>query len=321
VIASAEGLRGQLVTKFDDKLDYKLMIAPSTAAQQAAFADTVDDAPRPLSIDFQLRDGFGLVLCSQEVVLKFDAKKAAFRAAPVAAAAARTKGQWKEWAAFDRMEAEELDREEGKDVFQNNVGSDGKIASINAQGQVPCSREEYDRTASWSFSPVFPSVAEQADIAREHVNRPAEPVQSSAPAEVPAHRTAAPAARSLTAIAMPEIIQGGKRAQVHDQSAAIQAEGRQAMAANLKQASMTPAKPPAYFNIEGDDAIASFDPNGGVIETRGGRTFFFADKAAAASIATRWQDAPANIHYKCDQSAACTLTRLGGTALRVRTRG
>ena len=71
------------------------------------------------------------------------------------------------------------------------------------------------------------------------------------------------------------------------------------------------------FSIEGDDLIDDFDASGGVIETRGRKTFFL-DRASAEASDSRWQDYPVSIHYKCDQNTNCTLTHSGLRALRAR---
>jgi hypothetical protein len=71
------------------------------------------------------------------------------------------------------------------------------------------------------------------------------------------------------------------------------------------------------FSIEGDDAVVDFDLSRGVIQTRG-RKMFLVDKASAASANSSWQDYPVLIHYRCDQTASCTLTQPGVGVLRAR---
>lgn len=70
------------------------------------------------------------------------------------------------------------------------------------------------------------------------------------------------------------------------------------------------------FSIEGDDAIVTFDPARGIIQTRGGKTFNSYQTTASADSA--WQDYPVSIHYKCDRSSSCTLMHAGLGALRAR---
>src|SRR5271165_3222162 len=79
---SAYGLRGNLVTKWEDKLQYHLTIEPIDSKQRAGFAYAVSHSPRPLSFDIQLKDPLGFVLCSNTILVKFDPQQAAVLAAP-----------------------------------------------------------------------------------------------------------------------------------------------------------------------------------------------------------------------------------------------
>jgi hypothetical protein len=306
--SDASGLKGRLTTKWDRNLGYRLVVEPGNLDRQAAFALTVSEPPRPLSIAVQLKSAFGVVLCTQEVVLKYDAKRAVGLSATAGKPESSNTEARKQWKEFDRLEAEELDREQGKDTFQNDIGLDGQIESISAHGEIPCSKEEYDRASSWSFAPEFPTVTEQAELQKGHVDAPPAPP--------------APATEAEAKAAFPLIFAAGKSSEAHKVSAAILATGSRQLAATLKTTSVTTVKKPAYFNIEGDDAIVAYDATGGVIETKGGR-IFLVDKSMASNSTAHWQDAPtpANIHYKCDQSAVCTLSKVGATALHVRTRG
>jgi hypothetical protein len=69
--------------------------------------------------------------------------------------------------------------------------------------------------------------------------------------------------------------------------------------------------------MEGEDSIAEYDANAGIIETAAGKTFFV-DKSGGEGNASKWQDYRAGFQYKCDQNAACTLTRAGAGALHAR---
>jgi len=48
------------------------------------------------------------------------------------------------------------------------------------------------------------------------------------------------------------------------------------------------------------------------------RKFFVVGKMSGGITAVKWQDVPANIHYRCDLHAACTLTRSGAAVLYAR---
>ena len=147
VTSDAAGLKGHLYIQWNKKLEYRLTIEPSDASQQAGFALAVTRPQRPLSIDIHLQDVEGFVLCSKQIVLQYDPRNATGLDA----------------SALSAQDAQEAAREKGKDVFQNQLGANGQVASINAQGELPCSAKAYQKAANWSFSPDFPSLAEQKE--------------------------------------------------------------------------------------------------------------------------------------------------------------
>lgn len=172
VTSDAAGLKGHLYIQWNKKLEYRLEIEPSEAAQLAGFSVAVANPPRPLSIDIHLQDVEGFVLCSKEVLLKYDARNAVDLDA----------------SARSTQDAQEAAREKGRDVFQNQTGADGKVVAIQAQGDIPCSAKAYEKAANWSFSSNFPSLAEQA----EGLKRQQELETSAAHGASSSHRKAAP---------------------------------------------------------------------------------------------------------------------------------
>jgi len=289
VISNAEGLRGHLVTNWDKKLKYRLVVEPVYPGQHAEFSFAVSNPPRPLSVDIQLKDPAGSVLCGKTIVLKYDPRQAPFlRASDRQPQAGKTGAgnlstdQTSHAMDVARSEALELEREHGKDIFQNGTGQDGQIESISSHGEIPCSMQAYERTASWSFSPDFPTLDEQADLLKRQAD---------------VHADANPSPTDL--------------------SAATTASGASKASAPRKRAKYKAPEEPATFAIEGDDELVGYDPSRGIIETRARKTFFI-DKTSGEDIAARWQDIPANIHYKCDLTAACTLTRKGAVVLHAR---
>lgn len=168
VASTAVGLKGHLFTKWDKRLEYRLALEPGTPKQQAGFAFAVANSPRPLSVGIQLNDGKGFVVCSWEIALKYEARNAAFPTADALTAktdaASLSTEQMAQDLDFARQDADELQREQGKDIFQNEIVPDGKIAATNAQGEAPCSKKAYENTSYWSFSPNFPSLAEQEQL-------------------------------------------------------------------------------------------------------------------------------------------------------------
>jgi hypothetical protein len=276
VTSDSAGLKGHLFTQWDKKLGYRLALQPSDPNRQAGFAFAVAHSPRPLAIEIHLRDAQGFVVCSRAILLKYDPASApalaASNPAPQAgpADAANAAGNPPAHAVEELLAAQEAERELGKEVFKEDIGPDGQIAAIDAQGEFPCSEQAYASAFSWSFAPDFPSLADQdallkgQNVAQASVGQP--------PAATPAPRRKAP---------------------------------------------RISAAPLLSFTIEGDDAIVEFDVSRGIIETRAGKTFLF-NKGSGEIVNPKWQDYPVNIHYKCDQASACTITHSGAGALRVR---
>jgi hypothetical protein len=258
VSSAAVGLQGQLYTKWDEKLEYRLTLEPIDSPRHAQFALAVTHPARPLSIVIQLKDALGFVTCGREILVKFDARNAAALNLPIPGAQPGSASASPAAADFDRLAAQELDRQKGKDIFQNEIGPDGLASSISAQGELPCTRKAYDSTVAWSFSLNFPLIDEQDDWFR----RQTQPQASVARQTAAARRRARPTNEE-------------------EQSA---------------------------FYVEGDEVMAGFDASAGTIETNGGKTFLI-DKPAGQALAPGWQVYPANLHYRCDQSDICTLTR------------
>ena len=145
-VAKGTGLQGHLFTRWEKKLEYRLTIEPADADVRAEFSLQVAHSQRPLSVAIHLLDDRGFVLCNKEILLRFDPSSVI---APSGSFSA----------------AQEIEREKGQDLFLNQVGPDGMIASIYAQGDIPgCSIQDYGKTFTWSITPNFPSIAEQKDL-------------------------------------------------------------------------------------------------------------------------------------------------------------
>ena len=171
VTSSAAGLKGHLFTKWDKKLTYRLAVEASDPERKAEFALAVAHPPRPLSVNVRLNDGKGFVLCSWDILLRYDARDAAvFSASDPGVGKGKTdaahlstdpRAQALDLASWN---AEEQQREQGKDIFQDEIGPDGQIAAIDAQGAAPCSKDAYESASYWSLWPNFPSLAEQDEL-------------------------------------------------------------------------------------------------------------------------------------------------------------
>ena len=68
--------------------------------------------------------------------------------------------------------------------------------------------------------------------------------------------------------------------------------------------------------IEADDVIVSDNPAKGIVVTSSGRAFLVGSKVLV-NPALDWQIFPADVHYRCDRTAMCMVTRLSSrTAVR-----
>jgi hypothetical protein len=277
IVSKADGLTGRLNLNWNGKLVYRLVVEPSDPGQQEAFSLAVSSPPRPLSFNIQLKDSAGSVLCNKAVLLKFDPSQAATFASSgtgLRLVTAST-GQKSKATYIAASEALELQREQGQDIFQNDLGRDGQSESISVLGQIPCSMQAYERTTSWSLSPDFLTLDEQAAMLKHHA----------------------------------------------DLLAASNPSSPDALADNNASNSRKKAKKyvPVQFKafaIEGDDELVGYDSSKGIIETNA-KTFIIV-KASGDGNTAKWGDVPANVHYKCDMNAACTLTRSGAVLLYAR---
>ncbi|MGA2652375.1 MAG: hypothetical protein ABSF28_17705 [Terracidiphilus sp.] len=169
--SDAVGLKGRLFVKWDKTLQYRVGFEPTYADQIPGFSLAAGNSPRPASISIQLRDVQGFELCSKTILLRYDPRRAeAFeplahteeKPADTDLASALAHG-------LDEVhqDAQEAAREQGKDIFDLQVGPDGQIASINAKGELPCTLSNYEDATSWSFVPDFPSLAEQTGLLKK----------------------------------------------------------------------------------------------------------------------------------------------------------
>jgi hypothetical protein len=68
--------------------------------------------------------------------------------------------------------------------------------------------------------------------------------------------------------------------------------------------------------IEADDVIVGDNPAKGIVTTNSGRAFLVGSKVLV-NPALDWQIFPADVHYRCDRTAMCMVTRLSSrTAVR-----
>jgi len=279
VTSISNGLKAHLITNWGVQLGYKLTIEPSDPAQLDAFATAINKPPQPLSVNLQLKDVSGTVLCDTSILLKYDPLRDIPNVVVPASPGTATKKNVKidesvqTQAEVDqalnkaRLLGQELNREHGLDMFQPVTGEDGQISYIAAQGTIPCTKKQYQSTASWAFVTNFPSV-----------------LQSVGPQNSDSFD-------NLESF-------GGAPAR----------NGNPNSAADRKATHRVPL-PNSHFSLEQDDALVGFQPATGVVETRGGKSFLVEKRDQVAS-SLKGVDFPVPIHYRCDQLGACALAGL-----------
>lgn len=279
VTSTATGLKGQLMTNWGDRLNYKLTMQPSDPSYQAGFTNAVNNPAHPLQVDLQLKNASGSVLCDSPILLKYDPMKTSASTSADAETAPTGKGKKIDEISVDqaqvaqalnnaRLVGQELDREHGKDIFQSNVGQDGRVTSISAQGTLPCSRKQYEHAASWSFTSNFPVVVQLAK------------------------------GNSADSIDDDDLADPN----VDSQPSTYQ----QRMIAARRKIAM----PVSHFSVEEDDEAVNFVASNGTLETQSGKQLQM-EKRDQVALALKGVDLPVRIHYRCDQFGACAVAGLG----------
>ncbi|HUN84159.1 MAG TPA: hypothetical protein VMU48_07260 [Terracidiphilus sp.] len=162
-VFNSSGLRGHLLTRWQKgQTQYQLEIQAIDPRSNAGFAQVAGDPPQPISINIRIMDSSGFALCGKEIIMPFDPS----REFPMLKKAALTGGGISGELAKQQqdlliLQAEEQDRERGKDIFHNQIGSDGTVRAMDAQGVLPCSADQFKRFDYWDFSTNFPSMEEQ----------------------------------------------------------------------------------------------------------------------------------------------------------------
>jgi hypothetical protein len=127
-IAQASGLRGHLVTRWQQgKTQYMLKMEPLDPRDSEGFAAVAANPTKPISINIRLLDASGFALCGKQILLHSGSQHPAL----------------------------------GVDVFQNIQGDDGTVEALWAQGDLPCSPDQYRKFDYWDLSTNFPTIAEQ----------------------------------------------------------------------------------------------------------------------------------------------------------------
>ncbi len=276
VTSITTGLKGHLITSWGDRLNYKLSIEPSDAAQMDAFVTTINNPPRPIELILQLRDMSGTVLCDAPVLLKYDplrnlpnvvttdpSPNTSRNQARFEEQAAQSQAEIQQSLKRARLVSAELQREHGKDLFQPVNGEGGQVASLAAQGTLSCTKKQYQSAVSWAFTTNFPSVLQSAGLGGTD---------------------------DLGFIGIP-----GRNSDTNS-------TGR-------RKAKRSVALPTSHFVVEQDDALVGYQAATGIMETRGGKQFLVERRELVAST-LKGVDLPVPIHYRCDQLGACAVAGL-----------
>ncbi len=170
------GLRGHMQVRWDGKLHYQVQIQPIDATMESGFTYVLSNPPRPLELTIHLVDSSGFNLCQKDILIPWDPA----RSLPDLSAEPPTRGgkaalmRWQQESAMRQaqltsLEVQEQARERGQDLFQPQLDPDGNIIALNAQGEVPCSRQTFKHVDFWEISTNFPTLEEQqALMNRQH---------------------------------------------------------------------------------------------------------------------------------------------------------
>lgn len=164
-IDNGSALRGHLVTRWQGKAQYMLKIEPLDARDSDGFAAVTGNPPGPIYINIRLLDSAGFALCGKQIVMSYNPAHATHANFPVPKNKTEAANQAiLRQADLERVSAQEKARENGQDLFQNILDSNGKVEALWAQGNLPCSPDQYKRFDYWDLSTNFPTLAEQDQL-------------------------------------------------------------------------------------------------------------------------------------------------------------
>lgn len=260
-ISQASGLRGHLVVRWQGKTQYMLKIEPLDPRDAQGFAAVTSNPSRPISINLRLLDSGGFALCGKTIALPYDSGRGNHAAAP---------------------------KPGGSDTFRNIQGTTAAVEALWAEGELPCSADQYKHFDYWDMSTNFPTLAEQDQLLGR---KPAETMRD---AEV---------ARSQDA-------RSGDAHENHDNAEPTQRSRASRTGAKRR---VVKKQPPAYL-VQGDDRATEFDATRGVLVV-GVRTRFSIDRKSDEAMVASWAEEDSLIHFTCDSRANCSLRRAGTQAI------
>jgi hypothetical protein len=250
----AIGLKGHLITKWDQQTEYRFKLEPIQKDRTPIFEKIISDPPKPLFIKIDLMDSSDFVLCSRNIIFKFNFLK------DIKPVETRSSDELNRVASsYANASINKSDWEKGNDFFNNALHSDGTVNAVTSQGTLPCTKSAYMKVMKWNFSSNFPTVDEQDNFVKTHAE-----------------------------------------CQLDDKS--------------TKSISATKNNQSKHAinsdSNEGDDVVSGYSVIQNNLETSGGMTFFIY-KDGERDNAIAWGVQDARIHYHCDDSSLCTLSRTG----------
>lgn len=160
-VSDMAGLKGHLVTRWDRHVQYKLNFEPLFAIYSSGFSYAVGHPPGPLWVNIRLLDATGYALCGKQIEFRLNPAHTASELSLLRNPSVRNVNfsQPVPVPQFSGQNAQQAAVSD--DSFQNQLGDDGQIVSVTAQGVLPCSEDQYRKFNYWDFSTNFPSVDEQ----------------------------------------------------------------------------------------------------------------------------------------------------------------
>jgi hypothetical protein len=165
IFASA-GLQGHLITQWEGKAEYRLRIEPVDQQHLLGFAAAVSNPPKPITVTIRVTDASGVVLCNKDVPLKIDPNHVSvYSGTDTLASIARKDAAGSTGSKagdLAQQDAKDFEKKRGKDVFQSEINSDGNVAAVSTQGDLPCTSAAYKRISSWDLATNFPFADKQS---------------------------------------------------------------------------------------------------------------------------------------------------------------
>jgi hypothetical protein len=254
-VSNGTGLKGSLKARWQGtSAQYQLEIEPIQPLESAGFSYVAANPPGPYMLHMKLLDSAGYAVCGKDVLFPFHSSSHA-----------------------------EADRERGQDLLQTRDGDNGKVASMSAQGSLPCTDQQYKQVVYWDFSTNFPALAEQDRLSKQADAK---------------RRQEAQERLLLAQQNAPKSTDGDEQPVAPRSTFCPEGDGEG-------------VAPRSTYCMVGDERVTRFDASRNVLETKFGGSFRVSGPAQQAT-ARLWADNHVLFHYKCDQHSDCVLASANG---------